>query len=97
MRAMVTRRAPREIREKSFATTLHSPSGERSVVCPGPCSVGRGTNAVQRPWPLGGARVVVAQGGHQHHLLSGRSPGRTPSAVRYASGARLVPARVLPP
>jgi hypothetical protein len=41
---------------KSAATTSQSASGARSVVCPGPCSAGRGTNAVRRPAARAAAR-----------------------------------------
>ena len=49
---------------KDAATKSYSPSGSRSVVCPGPCSVGRRTKAVLQPALLCGLEVAVVGGDH---------------------------------
>ena len=75
---------------KSAATTSQSASGARSDVCPGPCSAGRGTNAVRSPHARA-AREVVVVGGDHHDLVRteaeerGRPCGR-PRAAACSSG-----------
>src|SRR5207245_10366588 len=71
---------------KSLATTSHSRAGFTSFACPGPCSAGRGTNAVRRPTELAAARSPLCAATIMH------SPGASPSSaavVRYASGCGL--------
>jgi hypothetical protein len=54
---------------KSLATSSTSWSGRRSLVCPGPCSVGRGTKAVLSPHTPAATR----SGGLRRRLASVRA------------------------
>ena len=54
---------------KSLATSSTSWSGRRSLVCPGPCSVGRGTKAVLSPHTPAATR----SGGLRRRLVSVRT------------------------
>src|SRR5262249_12871755 len=64
---------------KSVATTSQSASGARSLVWPGPCSVGRGTNAVLSPHARAALRSPLCA------AVSMSSSGRMP---RYSAVPR---------
>ena len=67
---------------KSLATSSTSWSGRRSLVCPGPCSVGRGTKAVLSPARAGGEQIAVVS--RDHHDLRRDRPIASMAQVRSA-------------
>src|SRR4051812_15141830 len=68
------------------ATSTHAGSATRSVFCPGPCSVGRGTKAVASPWALAALRSPLCAA---TIMTSAGARPRCRQAARYASGIGL--------
>ena len=73
----------------------HAASGVRSVVWPGPCSVGRGTKAVISPAALAVLAAAFAYG-FAHTLTKRLSGTDSPMAILFYTTAIQLPVALLP-
>src|SRR5262249_12817205 len=71
---------------KSLATTPHASAGATAVLCPGPCSDGRGTKAVRSPQPAAALRSLLWAATIMH--CSVFKPSMS-AVIVYASGCGL--------